>query len=181
MMYFEEGSVHARLDDTDRALRRLDEARAARTSIENFPTLYARPILEQAAIAGAFLPGAVDADLQGVAERVAGRLETIPLEEAEQVPSLLDEVAGLGDRLKALDAELESVQGELEAIALGIPNVPHASVPDGTGENDNREERRWGEPPAFDFEPMDHVDLGARPAGAQGIGQQFDPGSGNSG
>jgi seryl-tRNA synthetase len=43
---------------------------------------------------------------------------------------------------------------------LGIPNIPHADVPDGKDENDNREERRWGEPPAFDFEVKDHVDLG---------------------
>ena len=79
----------------------------------------------------------------------------------EDIQPLLDEVAGLGDRLKAVEAELESVQGELESIALGIPNIPHASVPEGTDEDDNREERRWGEPPSFDFEPRDHVDLGA--------------------
>jgi seryl-tRNA synthetase len=41
-----------------------------------------------------------------------------------------------------------------------MPNLPHASVPDGADENDNREERRWGEPPGFDFEVKDHVDLG---------------------
>ena len=79
----------------------------------------------------------------------------------EDVQPLLAEVAGLGDRLKAVEAELESVRGELEAMALGIPNIPHVSVPDGTDESDNREERRWGEPPVFDFEPLDHVDLGA--------------------
>ena len=79
----------------------------------------------------------------------------------EDIQPLLDEVAGLGERLKAAEAELEAVQGRLEALALGIPNIPHASVPDGSDENDNREERRWGEPPSFDFEPKDHVDLGA--------------------
>jgi seryl-tRNA synthetase len=79
----------------------------------------------------------------------------------EDIQPLLDEVAGLGDRLKATEAELDDVQQELDAIALGIPNVPHASVPDGRDEADNREDRRWGEPPQFDFEPKDHVDLGA--------------------
>ncbi|MDU8942480.1 DNA topoisomerase (ATP-hydrolyzing) subunit B [Ovoidimarina sediminis] len=60
--------------------RVVEEARAARNAVENFPTHYARPILEQAAIAGAFLPGAVDADLQGVATRVATRLDLVALE-----------------------------------------------------------------------------------------------------
>ena len=45
---------------------------------------------------------------------------------------------------------------------MGIPNLPHASVPDGTGEEDNPVLRLWGEPPVFDFEPSDHVDLGER-------------------
>src|SRR5690606_17515677 len=44
---------------------------------------------------------------------------------------------------------------------MGIPNIPHASVPDGKDEADNVEVRRWGEPRRFDFEPKDHVDLGA--------------------
>ena len=79
----------------------------------------------------------------------------------EDIQPLLDEVAGLGDKLKAAEAELEQIQSELEAIALGIPNIPHATVPEGRDEGDNREERRWGEPPTFDFEPKDHVDLGA--------------------
>jgi len=79
----------------------------------------------------------------------------------EDIQPLLDEVAGLGDKLKTAEAELEQVQVEIENIALGIPNIPHPSVPDGRDENDNREERRWGEPPQFDFEPKDHVDLGA--------------------
>jgi seryl-tRNA synthetase len=52
------------------------------------------------------------------------------------------------------------VQEELNAVQLDIPNIPHESVPEGTGEEDNAEIRRWGEPTAFDFEPKDHVDLG---------------------
>jgi seryl-tRNA synthetase len=77
------------------------------------------------------------------------------------IQPLLDEVATLGDRLKASNDALLEVQDELRSLALGMPNLPDASVPDGADENDNREERRWGEPCAFDFEPKDHVDLGA--------------------
>ncbi len=79
----------------------------------------------------------------------------------EDAAPLLAAVADLGDRLKEAEAQLEQIQQEFNAILLGIPNIPHASVPDGRDENDNVEVRRWGEPPQPDFEPKDHVDLGA--------------------
>jgi seryl-tRNA synthetase len=79
----------------------------------------------------------------------------------DDIQPLLDEVATLGDRLKAANEALAEVQDALRAFALDMPNLPDASVPDGQDENDNREERRWGEPRAFEFEPKDHVDLGA--------------------
>ncbi|MEJ2403143.1 MAG: serine--tRNA ligase [Candidatus Thiodiazotropha sp.] len=78
----------------------------------------------------------------------------------EDIQPLLTEVAELGERLKARQEALNQVQGELAEITLGIPNLPDASVPDGKDESDNREERRWGEPKAYDFAPRDHVDLG---------------------
>jgi seryl-tRNA synthetase len=79
----------------------------------------------------------------------------------QDIQPLLAEVAELGDKLKDGQEALEILQGELSDIAMGIPNIPHESVPDGKDESDNREERRWGEPRQFDFEPKDHVDLGA--------------------
>ena len=60
--------------------RVVDLARQLRRVLEAFPTHYPRHILEQAAIAGAFVPGAVDRDLQGVADKVAERLDLIALE-----------------------------------------------------------------------------------------------------
>jgi seryl-tRNA synthetase len=78
----------------------------------------------------------------------------------EDIAPLLKEVEGLGAQLKQKEDELAGVQDELGAILMGIPNIPHASVPDGKGEEDNPELRSWGEPPGFDFEPRDHVDLG---------------------
>jgi seryl-tRNA synthetase len=82
----------------------------------------------------------------------------------EDIEPLRAEVAAFGDRLKALEAELDELQAGLRDIALGLPNLPDASVPDGADESANREERRWGTPPDFGFEPKDHVDLGV-PAG----------------
>lgn len=78
----------------------------------------------------------------------------------EDIQPLLDEVSNLGDKLKAAQDELNCVQEELSTIAMGIPNIPHSSVPEGKDEASNREERRWGEPAQFDFNPKDHVDLG---------------------
>ncbi|MFW8593684.1 DNA topoisomerase (ATP-hydrolyzing) subunit B [Cribrihabitans neustonicus] len=60
--------------------RVVDEARQLKRVLDAFPTHYPRHILEQAAVAGAFVPGAVDADLQGVADQVAKRLDEIALE-----------------------------------------------------------------------------------------------------
>jgi seryl-tRNA synthetase len=74
---------------------------------------------------------------------------------------LLEEVSRLGDELKSHESKLAGIQEELETITLGIPNLPHESVPAGKDEADNREERQWGEPTRFKFVPKDHVDLGA--------------------
>ena len=60
--------------------RVVDGARQLRRVLDAFPTHYPRHILEQAAIAGAFVPGAVDANLQGIADQVAIRLNQIALE-----------------------------------------------------------------------------------------------------
>jgi len=80
----------------------------------------------------------------------------------EDAAPLLAQVADLGDRLKAAEGELTVVQADLDAFLLGIPNIPHESVPSGRDENDNAEVRRWGEPRTFTFEPLDHVALGEK-------------------
>ncbi|MEO6696603.1 MAG: serine--tRNA ligase, partial [Gammaproteobacteria bacterium] len=79
----------------------------------------------------------------------------------EDVAPLMAEVSHLGDQLKAAEEQLSTTQEQLNEIVLGIPNLPHESVPVGKNEHDNVEIRRWGEPPQFDFEVKDHVDLGA--------------------
>ena len=73
------------------------------------------------------------------------------------IEPLRAEVTALGERLKATEVALRSIQGQLRAIALGIPNIPHPSVPEGRNEEDNVEIRRWGEPRVFDFEPREHM------------------------
>ncbi len=80
----------------------------------------------------------------------------------EDIQPLLTEVAEIGGKLKAAQEDLAGIQQELGDISLGVPNIPHPDVPDGADETHNREERRWGDPPEFDFEPLDHVELGGR-------------------
>ena len=80
--------------------------------------------------------------------------------QGDDVQPLLDEVASLGDELKSSEDELNEIQKELNEIVMGIPNIPHDSVPEGQTEEDNEEIRRWGKAKAFDFEVKDHVDLG---------------------
>ncbi|NND81197.1 MAG: serine--tRNA ligase [Gammaproteobacteria bacterium] len=77
------------------------------------------------------------------------------------VDALMAEVADIGVQLKASQEQLERVRSELQTMSLQIPNVPHESVPAGASEDDNAEVLRWGSPREFDFEPKDHVDLGA--------------------
>src|SRR5215831_13305426 len=79
----------------------------------------------------------------------------------EDVNALLAEVSGLGTRLDATKHAFDALQLELDALLLAVPNVPHASVPDGRDETANVELRRFGEPPKFNFVERDHVDLAA--------------------
>lgn len=74
---------------------------------------------------------------------------------------LLAAVANFGDELKQAEAEQDEVQQQLDGILLDIPNLPHASVPQGRDKRDNVELRHWGDTPELGFEPKDHVDLGA--------------------
>ena len=73
------------------------------------------------------------------------------------------EMRAVGDTITALENSIREAEESQRNILLTIPNLPHASVPDGKDENDNVEIRRWspqgGEPPKFAFEPKPHWDL----------------------
>ncbi|SAL48216.1 serine--tRNA ligase [Caballeronia telluris] len=79
----------------------------------------------------------------------------------EDTSAVMAEVGGIGDTMKASAAQLEEIQKRLHDLLLGVPNLPHESVPVGDDETQNVEVRRWGTPRAFDFEVKDHVDVGA--------------------
>ena len=92
-----------------------------------------------------------------------------------EAEAAMAEVAQIKSRLEQTEAEYQAVQAELDEWLLGIPNLPHESVPVGKDETDNVEVRKVGTPRDFDFEVKDHVDLGAP------LGLDFETGAALSG
>ena len=80
----------------------------------------------------------------------------------EDAAPLFAEVAGIAEELKANERELAALQADLSTLLLGLPNLPHESVPPGGDESANVEVRRHGTPRSFDFTVLDHVALGER-------------------
>ena len=74
--------------------------------------------------------------------------------------SLLKKVSSIKSQLKKNEEQLTVIQKELNELIITIPNIPHASVPEGSTDEDNQLVREWGKKPNFDFKINDHVDLG---------------------
>jgi seryl-tRNA synthetase len=79
----------------------------------------------------------------------------------EDASAVFDANRQRGGRIKELDAQLQTLEEQRFAVLLTIPNLPHESVPVGRDASQNAEVRRVGKPPAFDFTPKPHWDLGA--------------------
>ena len=72
----------------------------------------------------------------------------------------IEAMKGVGDEIKQLDERLAAIEEELRSLELGLPNVPHETVPVGADESANRVDRTWGQKPKFDFDPKPHWDIG---------------------
>ena len=79
----------------------------------------------------------------------------------EDASAVMAEVGAIPEQLKSFEGMLANIQERLQALLLGVPNLPHTSVPTGASSDDNVEVRRWGTPRTFEFAPRDHVDVGA--------------------
>ncbi len=88
----------------------------------------------------------------------------------ESADAVMAQVAQIKNELDQSSARLDAIQPEIEAIVMALPNLPNPDVPVGADEKDNKELRRWGEPPRFGFKPKDHVDIGEK------LGLDFDAG-----
>src|SRR5262245_53906957 len=70
-----------------------------------------------------------------------------------------DEMKKLGADVKALEEKLTAIEAEVADGLLAIPNVPHATTPDGASADDNPVRKVWGEPPKQDFTPLPHYEI----------------------
>jgi seryl-tRNA synthetase len=98
-------------------------------------------------------------------EKIAGYKKrqkegTASAAELQEMERLVAETRELGNFIAGLDADAAQKDARLREILVGIPNMPHSSVPVGRSADDNVEVRRWGTPPKFDFSPKPHWDLG---------------------
>ena len=80
--------------------------------------------------------------------------------ENEEAEKLQTELKALSDKIKSLDGERTRIESEFREFLLGVPNLPHDSVPVGKDASGNVEVRKWGEPRSFGFTPRDHVEIG---------------------
>lgn len=137
-------------------------------------------------------PGPIDAVIE-VDRRRRALLAEIEKLRAEQnrasaeIPKLkgterdarITEMRALAERVKALEPGVAEVDAELDALLRALPNHPDDAVPEGADDAENIIMRTWGTPPAFDFTPLDHVDLGTRlgildfERGAKAAGSRF--------
>jgi seryl-tRNA synthetase len=87
-----------------------------------------------------------------------------------EVDVVMAQVASIKDELESSATRLEALQADLQTVLLAVPNLPHESVPVGTGEADNVVLRTWGTPRVMEFPVKDHVDVGTP------LGLDFDMG-----
>jgi seryl-tRNA synthetase len=81
-------------------------------------------------------------------------------QKGEDAENLVAQMRDVSRQIKGRETVLKEKEERLQAFLLTIPNIPHDSIPVGKSAEDNREISRWGEPPAFSFEPKPHWDIG---------------------
>ena len=95
------------------------------------------------------------------AQRNKVNQEITALKKAKQDASeLIGQMKTVSARIKELDPKTSEAEQAVREFMLTIPNMLHESVPVGKTEDDNIEVRKWGEKPGFDFEPLNHWDIG---------------------
>ncbi|MBF0463450.1 MAG: serine--tRNA ligase [Nitrospirae bacterium] len=78
----------------------------------------------------------------------------------QNADSLVNNMKEVSEHIKRLDEDISGIETKISETMLLIPNIPHDSVPVGKDETENMEIKKWGEPQKFDFEPLNHWDIG---------------------
>jgi len=86
--------------------------------------------------------------------------KSVPQMKGDEKEKAIKEMKALADELKKGEAELTELEAKWNEMQLMLPVLPHPSVPVGKDDSENVEARRWGEAPAWTFQPKDHVTLG---------------------
>jgi seryl-tRNA synthetase len=77
----------------------------------------------------------------------------------EDISSILAEMKNISNELTKLESEQESIENKYVKLASTIPNLIHESVPIGADDSANKEIKKWGDVPKFDFKIKDHIDI----------------------
>jgi seryl-tRNA synthetase len=80
----------------------------------------------------------------------------------QDATQLMADAKDMRVQIQELEKAAEEYDARLSEVLVGLPNVPHISVPVGKSEQDNVEVRRWGTPPKFDFTAKPHWEIGER-------------------
>jgi seryl-tRNA synthetase len=92
-------------------------------------------------------------------KKVREVLQTTPI---TQRTALNEQIKGITKDIRAVEVQRDDIEAQLQIQLLALPNLPHATVPEGENAADDREVRRWGEVSSFLFEPLPHWELGRR-------------------
>src|SRR5450432_489015 len=105
----------------------------------------------------------ITANEQRKAQRNKASDEIARLKKGKQsADALIAEMKQVSDAIKKSDELIAELDTRQRDTLLTIPNIPHESVPYGTGAEGNQEVRRWGTPPKFEFQPKPHWEVGER-------------------
>src|SRR6266850_1514744 len=91
--------------------------------------------------------------------RLSGEIGKLK-ESGADASALMREGEEVSEAIRSSEGPLADIEAKFEQFMLTLPNLPHPSVKVGKNETDNREVRRWGEPPQFDFQAKNHWDIG---------------------
>ncbi len=143
----------------DRRLLREDPDRVRHGLARRGITFDFAPVLEQEEQRREFLRQieSLKAERNKASDEI-GRLKR----EGENADAPIESMRLLGDRIKGLEGQLDEIDRKLDEFLLTVPNLPHASVPEGKSEDDNPVLKEWGVVPSFPFAPKAHDELGIK-------------------
>jgi seryl-tRNA synthetase len=140
-------------DNLDRVRAALEARNFATGALEDFARLDAerRRVIAES--------DNLNAERNAASREIGALMKAGKKDEAESQRRAVGE---LKERIAELDRRRDEAEASMRELLSTLPNLPHESVPVGADETANAEVRRWGQPPGFDFEVKDHVDLGTQ-------------------